>query len=98
MDFFGEYFRWYNTEHCHSRIGYVTLEQMHQDLAAGIIAERKRVLGEQQKLRKMYSQQIKQPEAGCSLLEIRFATSSKNHADSLTFFNALCIFMAFTCS
>nr|WP_126384415.1 hypothetical protein [Chlorobium phaeovibrioides] len=80
MDFFGEYFRWYNTEHYHSRIGYVTPEQMHQDLAAGIIAERKRVLGEQQKLRKMYSQQIKQPEAGCSLLEIRFATSSKNHA------------------
>jgi len=27
---------------------------MHQDLAAGIIAERKRALGEQQKLRKMY--------------------------------------------
>ncbi|RTY34909.1 hypothetical protein EKD02_09640 [Chlorobium phaeovibrioides] len=25
-------------EHYHSRIGYVTLEQMHQDLAAGIIA------------------------------------------------------------
>jgi transposase InsO family protein len=54
MDFFGEYFRWYNTEHYHSRIGYVTPEQMHQDLAAGIIAERKRVLGKQQKLRKMY--------------------------------------------
>ncbi|RTY34914.1 integrase, partial [Chlorobium phaeovibrioides] len=34
--------------------GYVTPEQMHQDLAAGIIAERKRVLGKQQKLRKMY--------------------------------------------
>jgi len=27
-------------------------------------------------------QQIKQPEAGCSLLETRFATSSKNHAVS----------------
>ncbi|KZK75248.1 MAG: integrase [Pelodictyon luteolum] len=54
MDFFEKYFRWYNTEHYHSRIGYVTPEQMHQDLAAGIIAERKRAWGEKQKLRKMY--------------------------------------------
>ncbi|RTY33710.1 hypothetical protein EKD00_09080 [Chlorobium phaeovibrioides] len=29
---------------------------------------------------KCTAQQIKQPEAGCSLLETRFATSSKNHA------------------
>jgi len=29
---------------------------------------------------KCTGQQIKQPEAGCSLLETRFATSSKNHA------------------
>lgn len=54
MDFFGRHFQWYNTEHHHSRIGYVTPEQMHQGLAAGIIAERKRALAEQQKYRKMY--------------------------------------------
>ncbi|WP_221766505.1 hypothetical protein, partial [Chlorobium phaeovibrioides] len=30
-------------------------------------------------------QQIKQPEAGCSLLETRFATSSKNHAVLIPF-------------
>ena len=74
MDFFEWYFRWYNTEHYHSRIGYLTPEQRHQGLAAGIIAERKRALGEQQKLRKCTGQQIKQPEAGCSVLETRFAT------------------------
>ncbi len=53
-DYFEQYFRWYNTEHYHSRIGYVTPEQRHQGLAAGIIAERKRQLTEQQKLRKIY--------------------------------------------
>lgn len=54
MEFFGWYFRWYNTEHYHSRIGYVTPEQMHQGLADGIIAERKKVLGAQQEIRKMF--------------------------------------------
>lgn len=39
VDYFGRFFGWYNTEHYHSRIGYVTPEQMHQALAAGITAE-----------------------------------------------------------
>ena len=53
-EFFGWYFRWYNTEHYHSRIGYVTPAQMHQGLAEGIIAERKKALGVQQEIRKMF--------------------------------------------
>ncbi len=53
-EYFGWYFPWYNTEHYHSRIGYVTPEQQHQGLASGIIAERKKLLAEQQKLRKLY--------------------------------------------
>ncbi len=53
-EYFGWYFPWYDTEHYHSRFGYVTPEQQHQGLASGIIAERKKLLAEQQKLRKMY--------------------------------------------
>lgn len=53
-EYLQDYFRWYNTEHLHSRIGYVTPTQKHEGLAEGILAERKRALHEQRKLRKVY--------------------------------------------
>ena len=38
---FGRYFGWYNNEHYHSRIGYVTPVQKHMGQAEVIIAERR---------------------------------------------------------
>ncbi len=79
-EYFGWYFPWYNTEHYHSRIGYVTPEQQHQGLASGIIAERKNYWQSSRNFVKCTGSQIKQPETGSSELKPRFATSSKNHA------------------
>ncbi len=53
-EYLQDYFRWFNTEHLHSRIGYVTPTQKHEGLAEGILSERKRALHEQRKLRKVY--------------------------------------------
>jgi len=51
-EYFGPYFQWYNTEHLHSGIDYVTPEQCHQGLRDQIVAERKAKLRKQQMLRK----------------------------------------------
>jgi hypothetical protein len=69
-------------EHYHSRIGYVTPEQMHQGLAAGIIAERKVRWESSRNIVKCTCQHFKQPEAGCGVLKTFLATSSKNRAAS----------------
>jgi len=74
--------RWYNTEHYYSRIGYVTPEQMHPDLAGGVIAEKKEYWGSNGNFVKCTGQQIKQPEASCSLLEIRFYWSANQTTGS----------------
>jgi len=50
--YFGLYFQWYNTEHLHSGIDYVTPEQCHQGLHEQIVDERKAKLKKQQTLRK----------------------------------------------
>jgi len=50
--YFGPYFQWYNTEHLHSGIDYVTPEQCHQGLRGQIVAERKAKLKKQRMLRK----------------------------------------------
>ena len=50
--YFNQYFQWYNTEHLHSGIDYVTPEQCHQGLREGIVADRKQKLNNQRKLRK----------------------------------------------
>jgi transposase InsO family protein len=50
--YFSRYFRWYNREHYHSGIDYVTPEQAHQGLRGKIVAERRRRLEEQRQRRK----------------------------------------------
>jgi transposase InsO family protein len=50
--YFDEYFPWYNKEHLHSGIDYVTPEQCHNGLRQGIVARRKEKLKQQQSLRK----------------------------------------------
>jgi putative transposase len=50
--YFSRYFRWYNREHYHSGIEYVTPEQAHQGLRGKIVAERRRRLTEQRQRRK----------------------------------------------
>ena len=50
--YFDNYFRWYNTEHLHSGIDYVTPEQCHRGLRDQIVAERKAKLDRQRKWRK----------------------------------------------
>lgn len=52
--YFGRYFGWYNNEHYHSRIGYVTPVQKHMGQAEMIIAERKKQLTNQKEIRKLY--------------------------------------------
>ena len=52
--YFDQYFKWYNTEHYHSRIGYVTPVQKHTGQAERIIAERKKQLTAQREERKHY--------------------------------------------
>ena len=50
--YFNQYFQWYNTEHLHSGIDYVTPEQCHQGLREAIVASRKQKIENQRKLRK----------------------------------------------
>jgi len=50
--YFERYFRWYDTEHLHSGIDYVTPQQCHLGLRDQIVAERKAKLGKQRRLRK----------------------------------------------
>ena len=49
--YFDEYFRWYNEEHYHSGIQYVTPQQAHEGRQAAIVAERKRSLAAQRAYR-----------------------------------------------
>jgi len=50
--YFGGYFQWYNTEHLHSGIDYVTPDQCHRGLREAIAAQRKEKLKRQRQLRK----------------------------------------------
>ena len=50
--YFGGYFPWYNREHYHSGIDYVTPEQAHRGERERIVSERRRRLEEQQRWRK----------------------------------------------
>lgn len=54
VEYFDRYFRWYNSEHYHSRIGYVTPNQKHTGQADGIIKQRKKQLTAQRQRRKQY--------------------------------------------
>jgi len=52
IEYFGLYFPWYNTEHYHSGIDYVTPEQCHQGLRQSIVACRRQNLEKQRRLRR----------------------------------------------
>ncbi|UCG67727.1 MAG: transposase [Deltaproteobacteria bacterium] len=52
VDYFDRFFPWYNTEHLHSGIDYVTPEQCHRGLQEKIVSERKANLKKQRLLRK----------------------------------------------
>ncbi len=52
--YFDQNFQWYNNEHYHSRIGYVTPNQMHAGQADEIIKQRKKQLTAQRQRRKHY--------------------------------------------
>jgi transposase InsO family protein len=54
MKYFTDFFQWYNQEHYHSRIGYVTPFQKHEGLAEGIIKQRKMELAAQRDVRRNY--------------------------------------------
>jgi len=50
--YFERYFKWYNTEHLHSGIEYVTPQQCHLGLRDHIVVERRTKLDRQRQLRK----------------------------------------------
>ena len=52
IEYFTRYFPWYNKEHLHSGIGYVTPEQCHMGLREAIVARRKEHFKQQQHRRK----------------------------------------------
>ena len=52
VKYFDEYFAWYNKEHLHSGIDFVTPEQCHNRLRQGIVARRIEKLKQQQSFRK----------------------------------------------
>jgi transposase InsO family protein len=52
VEYFDRYFLWYNTEHYHSGIDYVTPEQCHRGLREKIVTRRRENLQKQRQLRK----------------------------------------------
>ena len=52
IQYFDRYFPWYNTEHYHSAIDYVTPQQCHQKLRASIVVCRNQNIEKQRRLRK----------------------------------------------
>ena len=40
-EYFSRYFTWYDTEHCHSGIDYVTPQQAHDGLRPGLVEQRR---------------------------------------------------------
>jgi transposase InsO family protein len=57
VGYFNSYFPWYNTEHLHSSIDYVTPEQCHLGLRNQIVARRKADLNNQRRFRKEVNRQ-----------------------------------------
>ena len=52
VDYFDGYFQWYNNDHFHSGIDYVTPEQCHQGLREVVVAERRRKIHQWRRWRK----------------------------------------------
>jgi putative transposase len=61
VQYFGRYIPWYNTEHYHSRIDYVTPDQCHQGLRDSIVSFRRRHLEKQRQLRKEVNRLNRKP-------------------------------------
>lgn len=59
--YFGNYFHWYNEEHLHSGIDYVTPQQCHLGLREQIVAERRAKLIEQRLLRRQVNRRSRDP-------------------------------------
>ena len=59
--YFERYFHWYNTEHLHSGIDYVTPEQCHLGLREQIVSERRAKLDSQRRLRKQVNRRSRDP-------------------------------------
>ena len=73
IGYFERYFHWYNTEHLHSGIDYVTPDQCHRGLRDQIVAERKQKLEAQRRLRKQVNRRGRDPAIALSPW---FATTS----------------------
>ena len=60
LEYFNQFFNWYNHEHYHSRIGYVSPFKKHEGLAEVILEERKMGMTAQREIRRDYwlSQQL----------------------------------------
>ncbi len=73
-EYFAEYFHWYNTEHYHSGIDYVTPQQAHAGLREVIVAERREKLQHQRSYRRQMNRQAmeKPPDL------LRIAASTNN--------------------
>ena len=61
MRYFERYFHWYNEEHLHSGIDYVTPQQCHLGLRDQIVAERRAKLNEQRHLRRQVNRRSRDP-------------------------------------
>jgi len=71
IQYFGSYVPWYNFEHYHSRIDYVTPDQCHRGLRDSIVSFRRQSLEKQRQLRKEVNRLNRKPltanEVNCML-------------------------------
>ena len=74
--YFERYFQWYNTEHLHSGIDYVTPEQCHLGLRDQIVSKRRAKLDSQRQLRKQVNRRSRDPS---QFLSGGFTTLSTLH-------------------
>lgn len=61
VSYFDSYFLWYNTEHYHSRIDYVTPDQCHRGLRDTIVSSRNQKRQQQRQLRKEVNRSNRNP-------------------------------------
>ena len=64
--YFNRYFQWYDTEHLHSGIDYVTPQQCHLGLRDRIVSERRAKLDRQRRLRKQVNRRSRDPSRSLS--------------------------------
>jgi len=74
--YFERYFRWYNEEHLHSGIDYVTPQQCHLGLRDQIVADRRARLNQQRQLRRQVNSRSRDPSG---LFSGGFTSLSTHH-------------------